>query len=311
MPESRYLSLRQYARQTFGAPLIKIPIDAGQTCPNRDGTVGRGGCVYCDPSGSGTGAAGLSSVAEQLESGLGRVRARVAEGKVRPRVVAYFQAFSNTHAPVEKLAEVYRPAFGSDEVDVVAIGTRPDCVGGEVLDFLSGLNRRKPIWLELGLQSASDETLQLINRGHTADQFADAARRASDRGFLLCAHVIVGLPGEDLGNVEETARFVAGLPVGMVKIHTLYVAYATELARWYEAGRFEPWSREDTVEGVIRFLELTRPEVVIARLTGDPRPGELIAPDWAADKAGLLRLIRDQMETQDRRQGRKAGGPGG
>ncbi len=303
MTSPLYLSLGQYARQTFGVPLIKIPLDAGFTCPNRDGTIGRGGCVYCDPLGSGTGAAGRLSVAEQLEAGLARVRTRVAEGKERPKVVAYFQAFSNTHAPVEKLAALYRPAFDSPEVDLVAIGTRPDCVGGEVLDFLSELNRKKPIWLELGLQTASDEILVKINRGHTAGQFADAARRAAERGFLLCAHVIVGLPREFFVHVEQTARFLSELPVGMIKIHTLYVPQGSVLAEWYEAGRFEPWTREDTVEGVIRFLERTRPEVVIARLTGDAKPGQLVAPTWAADKAGLLRMIRHRMTAEGRFQG--------
>jgi radical SAM protein (TIGR01212 family) len=307
MPDQLYLSLSQYARRAFGVPLIKIPLDAGFTCPNRDGTIGRGGCVYCDPLGSGTGVGGRVSVAEQLEAGLARVRARAAPGKPRPKVVAYFQAFSNTHAPVERLAEVYRPAFDSPEVDLVAIGTRPDCVEAEVLDFLSGFFKQKPIWLELGLQSADDDTLKTINRGHTAGQFAEATRRAADRGFLLCAHVIVGLPGEDFGNVEDTARFLADLPVGMVKIHTLYVARGSVLADWYESGQFEPWSREDTVEGVIRFLEHTRPEVSIARLTGDARPGELIAPPWAADKAGTLRLIQGRMTAEGRIQGKQRG----
>lgn len=301
MPDPPYLSLRQYARQTYGVPLIKIPLDAGFGCPNRDGTISRGGCVFCDARGSGTGA--RSSVEEQLDDGLARIGARRTDPTERPQVVAYFQAFTNTHAPVDRLAEIYRPAFERDEVTAMAIGTRPDCVGDEVMDLLAELNQRKPVWLELGLQTASDETLQKVNRGHTAAQFADAARRAASRGLLVCAHVIVGLPEEDLRVVEDTARFVADLPVGMVKIHTLYVARDSELARWYEAGRFVPWSREDTVEGVIRFLERTRPEVVIARLTGDPKPGQLKAPGWAADKAGTLRLIQGRMTEEGRNQG--------
>lgn len=301
MPDLPYLSLRQYARRTHGVPLIKIPLDAGLGCPNRDGTISRGGCVFCDARGSGTGA--RSSVAEQIDQGLARIRDRRADPAAKPQVVAYFQAFTNTHAPVDRLADIYRPALECDEVTVVAIGTRPDCVGPEVMDLLAELNQRKPIWLELGLQSASDETLDRINRGHTSEKFADAAERAASRGLLVCAHVIVGLPGEFFKQVEQTARFLADLPVGMIKIHTLYVARDSELARWYEAGRFEPWSREDTVEGVIRFLERTRPEVVIARLTGDPKPGQLLAPDWAGDKAGTLRLIQGRMTAEGRKQG--------
>ncbi|MBU0516648.1 MAG: TIGR01212 family radical SAM protein [Proteobacteria bacterium] len=223
MPDPPYLSLKQYARRTFGVPLLKIPLDAGLGCPNRDGTISRGGCVYCDARGSGTGA--RSSVPEQLDQGLARIRARRADPDEEPQVVAYFQAFTNTHAPIERLAEIYEPTFDHDEVTAVAIGTRPDCVGAEVMDLLAELNQRKPIWLELGLQTASNETLDRINRGHTSEKFADAARRAASQGLLVCAHVIVGLPGEDLRAVEDTARFVADLPVDMVKVHTLYVAH--------------------------------------------------------------------------------------
>ena len=295
-----YRSLSSYLKQTFGLGLGKITIDAGLSCPNRDGAISCNGCVYCNPKGSGTGLAAKMDVARQIS---------VAKEKPSPRFppgagfIAYFQAYTNTHAPIKRLTEIYRPALEDDDVKVVAIGTRPDCLGREVLELLAEINRQKPLWLELGLQSADDHTLELINRGHTAAVFADAAVRAAELGILVCAHVIIGLPGEDGRIFRKTARFLARLPVSMVKLHSLYVAQNTALADWYRAGRFTPLTRDQFVEGAIDFLQRLHRDTVIARLTGDPAPGELVAPGWAADKHSTIQAIRRTMTKNGLRQG--------
>jgi len=255
--------------------VAKISLDAGLTCPNRDGTLSRCGCIYCDEKGSGSGAneAG-SSLAEQLETGLSRMTGRA------PKFMAYFQSFTNTYAPLAELKRIWDLALSPDEIMGLAIGTRPDCLWDDVLDALEQYARDHEIWLELGLQSAVDQTLTLINRGHTAGDFAQAVGRARGRGIKILAHVILGLPGEGERETETTARFIANLGIDGVKIHSLYIPKGTQLAAMYERGDFRCLDQEEYVGLAVKFLELLPEEVVIHRLTGDPDPGALIAPAW-------------------------------
>lgn len=295
----RYFSLNKYFQQKLGFKVAKISLDAGLTCPNRDGTLSLGGCIFCDGKGSGSGAgqAGLSLV-EQLETGLDRMKGRA------DKFMAYFQSYTNTYAPPEKLKRMWDQALAPDEIIGLAVGTRPDCLPDDVLDILEAYARDYEIWLELGLQSASDRTLALINRGHTADDFSRAMARARGRGIKILAHVILGLPGEGKKEVAATAKFLANLEISGVKIHSLYVPGSTELEVMYQRGDFKCLDQDEFVDLAVNFLELIPKEVVIHRLTGDPDPKTLVAPEWSLNKHRTISLIRNRMSDLNTWQGR-------
>ena len=295
----RYFSLNKYFQQKLGFKVAKISLDAGLTCPNRDGTLSLGGCIFCDGKGSGSGAgqAGLSLV-EQLETGLDRMKGRA------DKFMAYFQSYTNTYAPPEKLKRMWDQALAPDEIIGLAVGTRPDCLPDDVLDILEAYARDYEIWLELGLQSASDRTLALINRGHTADDFSRAVARARGRGIKILAHVILGLPGEGKKEVAATAKFLANLEISGVKIHSLYVPGSTELEVMYQRGDFKCLDQDEFVDLVVNFLELIPKEVVLHRLTGDPDPKTLVAPEWSLNKHRTISLIRNRMSDLNTWQGR-------
>jgi hypothetical protein len=295
-----YLDLNTHLRGRFGERVQKITLDAGLTCPNRDGRVGRGGCLYCNVRGSGTGAwaRGLS-ITEQMREGMARLQKRYGAR----RFIAYFQSFSNTYAPGERLREIYEEALAFPQVVGLSIGTRPDCLTEEVLDLLTGYGRDHLMWLELGLQSAHDATLQRLNRGHDVSCFAHAVSQAAARGLELIAHVILGLPGEGPQEMAATAAFLAGLPLQGVKIHLLYVIQGSGLASLYQAGEYQCLGEEEYVSRVVDFMELLPPHLVIHRLTGDPHPEELVAPQWCLNKSRVLRRVREEFASRGSRQG--------
>ncbi len=295
----QYFSLNRYFQRKFGFKVARISLDAGLTCPNRDGTLSRGGCVFCNGKGSGFGAdkAGLS-LDEQLETGLDRMKGRA------DKFMAYFQPYTNTYAPAEKLERMWDQALAPDEIIGLAVGTRPDCLPDDVLDILEAYARDYEIWLELGLQSASDRTLALINRGHTADDFSRAVARARGRGLKILAHVILGLPGEGEKEVAATAKFLANLEISGVKIHSLYVPKSTELDKMYQRGDFKCIGQDEFVDLAVSFLELIPDEVVIHRLTGDPDPKTLVAPEWSLNKHRTISLIRNRLSDLNTWQGR-------
>jgi radical SAM protein (TIGR01212 family) len=287
-----YRDLATYLKERFGGRVQKITLDAGLTCPNRDGRVGRGGCLYCNDRGSGTGSWGRGlSLAAQLEEGMARLGRRYGA----ERFIAYFQSFSNTYAPVAQLRRLYEAALAYPQVVGLSVGTRPDCVPDEVLDLLAGYARERLVWLELGLQSAHDATLARLNRGHDAACFTDAVQRAATRGLEVVAHVILGLPGEGPEHMAATARYLAALPVAGVKIHLLYVVRGSGLARLYEAEEYECLTEAEYVARVVDFIVLLPRAMVIHRLTGDPHREEFLAPVWCLDKARVLRLIREEF----------------
>lgn len=306
-----YLDLNTHLRQRFGERVQKITLDAGLTCPNWDGRVGIGGCLYCNARGSGTGAwaRGLSITA-QMQQGLARLQQRYGAKKF----IAYFQSFSNTYAPLEVLRELYQQALAFPEVVGLSIGTRPDCLEEEVLDLLAAYRRHYLVWLELGLQSAHDRTLKRLNRGHDVSCFTGAVAQAAARGLEVIAHVILGLPGEGPQEMAATAAYLAGLPLKGVKIHLLYVSRGSGLARLYQAGAYQCLAEEEYVSRVVDFIELLPPQLVIHRLTGDPHPEELLAPTWCLDKSRVLRRIREEFSRRGSRQGSRLlairGGPG-
>ncbi len=300
----RYTDLNTYLRGLFGQRVHKLTIDAGFTCPNRDGTISTGGCIYCNPYGSGTGAyrRGLS-IAQQLEQS----KLAVARRFKARKFIAYFQAFTNTYAPLERLKACWDQALAVKDVVGLAIGTRPDCVNGPILDLLEKYARTHLVWLEYGLQSAHDKTLELINRGHDFACFKKAVEATRGRGIKICAHLILGLPGEDRSMMLATADAVAGLKIDGVKLHLLYVIKGTALARMYRRGLYRCLNRQQYVELVCDVLERLPPQMVIQRLTGDPHRRQLLAPQWALEKQVTLEAIRRQLEQRDTWQGRLLG----
>jgi radical SAM protein (TIGR01212 family) len=300
MNTRRYRDLNTALREQFGCRVQKITLDAARTCPNRDGTLGVGGCIYCNVKGSGTGLSQQYSILQQLEHGKERLRRRYKAKKF----IAYFQSFSNTYGPLDELKKLYLEALAVEDVVGLAIGTRPDCVADDVLDMLADFNRWTYLWLEYGLQSIHDRTLRLINRGHDVAAFADAVERTRRRGLDICVHVILGLPNEDKEDMLATARALAKLDIQGIKVHLLYVIQGTPLADLYQRGNYRCLGREEYVDIVCEFIALLPPQVVIHRLTGDPHPSELLAPEWALEKQTNLQAVRDALESRDLWQGK-------
>jgi radical SAM protein (TIGR01212 family) len=296
----RYRPLADYLRQRFGARVRTLALDAGFTCPNVDGTVTTGGCVYCDnrsfsPNRRLPRATLRAQVARGIAILSGRYRAE--------RFLAYFQAGTNTHGPLDKLRRLYDEALDHPLVVGLVVGTRPDSVPDAVLDLLEEYARTRPVFLELGLQTIHDRSLDWMNRGHHADAFFDAIDRCRGRNLELCAHVILGLPGESRDDMLATARAVAGLPLHGVKIHNLYVVRGTPLEDQYRRGDAAVLGRDEYVSVVCDFLELLPPDMVIHRLSGEAPGDYLVAPDWCRDKPALLRAIDAELVRRDSRQG--------
>ena len=295
-----YRDLNSYLKGRFGERVQKITLDAGLTCPNRDGRVGTGGCLYCNVRGSGTGAWDRGqSITAQMQAGIARLARRYGAAQF----IAYFQSFSNTYAPIEKLRELYDAALAFPQVVGLSLGTRPDCLPDDVLDLLAGYARERLVWLELGLQSAHDATLRRLNRGHDVACFTAAATRAAARGLEVVAHVILGLPGEGPREVAATAAYLGRLPVHGVKIHLLYVVKDSGLAHLHQAGEYVCLTEEQYVQRVADFIERLPAHLVIHRVTGDPHPEELVAPAWCLDKARVLRRLQDEFAHRGTRQG--------
>lgn len=301
---NRYNDLNSYLRGLFGCRVQKITVDAGLSCPNRDGAIATGGCIYCNSQGSGTGAHGRGlSIAAQLEAG----KAAMARRYRAEKFIAYFQSFSNTYAPVERLRALYEEALGVEGVVGLFIGTRPDCVPEPVLDLLQEMARRCLVWVEYGLQSARDATLALIHRGHDAACFLKALEATHRRGIQVCAHVILGLPGESGADARFTADTLAAAGVDGVKLHNLYVVKGTRLDTLFRSGAYRCLERQEYVEQVVDVLERLPAKIVIQRLTGDPHPEELAAPPWSREKAATLKAIHETLERRNTWQGKLCG----
>ena len=298
----RYRDFNTYLREQFGERVQRISLDAGLGCPNRDGTVSEGGCIFCDAKGSGTGAfsEGRESISRQIANAEGFIRKRYKAHKF----IAYFQSFTNTYASVSHLKRIYDEALNHPDMVGLSVGTRPDCVNEEILGMISAYEKNHLVWMEYGLQSAHDKTLQTINRGHSVTCFERAVRMTHHFNLNTCAHVILGLPGENRRMMLETARFLADLPVQGVKIHLLYVIRGTPLARLYEKGAFRSLERDEYANLVADFLELLPPDMIIQRLTGDPGKSDLLAPSWAIHKMENLRTIQDTLKRRETWQGR-------
>jgi len=297
----RFYDFNTYLRSQFGCRVQKITVDAGLTCPNRDGHLATGGCTYCNARGSGTGAyAQGRSVTEQLMAG----KQALARRYKAKKFIAYFQSFSNTYAPLDRLEQLYSGALAVEDVVGLSIGTRPDCISEPVLSLLQGYAQEYLIWVEYGLQSAHDSTLQRINRGHDVACFQTAVAATRDRGIKICAHVILGLPDESKQDMLATADFLRELDLDGVKLHVLYVVKGTPLETLYRQGRYRCLEQVEYIDLVCDFLERLPQGMVIQRLTGEPHPAELVAPNWTLQKAVTLELIQANLEARDTWQGK-------
>jgi uncharacterized protein len=302
-----YHTLNFFYHKKFGQKIRKISLDAGFNCPNRDGALATGGCVFCDPeSFSPSRRLKLSSILAQLEEGIGRLSARYVAGGF----VAYFQPGTNTYAPVDRLRSVFEEALAHPKVVGLAIGTRPDCVPDAVLDLLAELSKRTYLIVEYGLQSTHNRSLDWIERGHDFHTFVDAYKRSRMRNLLVGVHVILGLPGETSEDMLTTARELACLEIHAVKLHNLYAVRNTPLAEMVARGEVELPRFEDYVNRVVDFLELLPPECVIDRLSGDAPPQYLVGPQWCLDKRAIRTAVEAEFRRRGTRQGSGFGGQG-
>jgi len=300
--KNRYYDLNSYLRNIFGCRVQKISLDAGLTCPNRDGSIATGGCIYCNSRGSGTGALqkGLS-ITEQILKGKESLKRRYKAKKF----IAYFQSFSNTYGPYEKLKGLYKEALAIDDIVGLSVGTRPDCVDESILTLLEGYTKDYLVWIEYGIQSIHDRTLTFINRGHDVRCFKRAVKATRTRGIKICTHVILGLPFEDRRDMLATAEAVAAMGIDGIKIHLLYVIKGTGMEKLYQEGTYRCLEQDEYANLVCDFLELLPPDMVIQRLTGDPHPDELVAPEWSLRKNETLSLIKKILADRDSWQGKR------
>jgi radical SAM protein (TIGR01212 family) len=300
--KNRYYDLNSYLRNIFGCRVQKISLDAGLTCPNRDGSVATGGCIYCNSQGSGTGAfkKGIS-ITEQIIKGKEFLRKRYKAKKF----IAYFQSFSNTYGPYERLKDLYEEALAIDDIVGLSIGTRPDCIDESILALLEDYIKDYLVWIEYGIQSIHDRTLTFINRGHDVNCFKKAVKVTMNRGIKICTHVILGLPFEDRADMLATAEAIAAMGIDGIKIHLLYVIKGTRMEKLYQEGKYRCLEQEEYANLVCDFLELLPPDMVIQRLTGDPHPAELVAPEWSMRKNETLLRIKQVLADRDSWQGKK------
>ena len=283
-----YTTLNDHYRAKFGCKVYKLSIDGGFTCPNRDGTVGFGGCIFCSAAGSGEFAAGEnSSVAAQLEQAKARVSAKNKGGKY----IAYFQSFTNTYAPVEVLREKFTAALAPEDIVGLSVGTRPDCLPEDVIALLAKLNRIKPVTVELGLQTIHKPSVAYIRRGYVNQVYFDAVARLKAAGLEVVTHIILGLPGETALMAAETTRKAVEAGTDGVKFHLLHVLRGTDLETDYRAGKFDCLTLEEYTQWLKLCLAELPPRVVVHRLTGDGAKRDLVAPLWSADKKRVLNYL--------------------
>lgn len=297
MNHKPYRHLKGYLIERYGEVVYRIPIVAGFTCPNKDGTKGRGGCIYCDPTGSGFSVDGQKSIREQMLERIEKLRAKGVK-----KYMAYFQANSNTYAPVKKLKELYDSAI-SDDIVILDVSTRPDLASEETLELLESYKEKLDVIIEFGLQTANFWTLKKLNRGHTLAEFIDAVIRAKKHGLEVVAHVIVNLPWDTMTDVIETAKILSALSVDGVKIHSLYVVEGTALGKMYKKGLIQICDLHEYIERVITFLEFLDPEIVIHRLVADPPKEGTLFANWGLPKIEIINRIEKKMKEENRRQG--------
>lgn len=300
--DKRFHTWNWEMRQTFGTKIFKVMLDAGFTCPNLDGTVAKGGCTFCSARGSGDFAGDRRL---DLVTQFNQVRDRQHRKWPKAKYIGYFQAYTNTYAPVAVLREYYETILKQPGVVGLSIATRPDCLPDDVVEYLAELNERTYLWIELGLQTVHEETSKIINRAHDTACFIDAVERLRKHGIRTCAHIIYGLPGEDRDMMLETGRTVAELEVEGIKIHLLHVMKKTPMAHQWKQGLVRFLEQDEYIDLVVDTLEMLPPEMVVHRVTGDAPRDLLIGPMWSANKWEVLNGIDRRLEQRNTWQGKK------
>lgn len=292
-----YYSLNQYLKDTFGGKVYKIALDGGFTCPNRDGTLDTRGCIFCSGKGSGEFSENRElSITRQIENGKKRLEKKIKDGKY----IAYFQAFTNTYASVQKLKKIYMEAITHPDIVGISIATRPDCIPDDVIELLIELNQIKPVWVELGLQTIHEKTADYIRRGYPLCVFDEAVSKLKKASIITVVHVILGLPGESRRDMLDTVDYVGKSGVSGIKLQLLHVIEGTDLATDYKKGNFDTLSMEDYVELVAECIALLPENMVIHRLTGDGDKKTLIAPLWSGDKKKVLNALNQKIKAYNR-----------
>lgn len=287
----KYTTLNSYLKEKFGCKVYKISLNCGFTCPNRDGTLGYGGCIFCSEGGSGDFAESRTlSVTEQIESGKERVKNKIKSGKY----IAYFQAFTNTYADVNTLEKIFSEAINHPDIVALSIATRPDCLEQEKVELLSRLNKIKPIFVELGLQTVNEKTAKYIRRGYALDIYDDAVKRLHEQGINVVTHIIIGLPYETKEDMLSSVKYVCKVTDG-IKLQLLHILKGTDLAKDYFEHKFEVLSLEEYTDIIAECVKIIPENVVIHRLTGDGAKKDLIAPLWSADKKKVLNTINKRL----------------
>lgn len=298
--EKRFYSLDYFYRQKFGSKVARVTIDGGFTCPNRDGTVSSGGCIFCGTSGAGEFCADKAlPILQQIN-----IQKTVLQNKWKElKIIPYFQSFTNTYAAVDVLRKKYEEALTAEECVGLSIATRADCLGNDVLDLLEELKSRTFLQVELGLQTVNDKTAQVINRGYSLDVFTQSVQALQSRGIEIVAHLIVGLPGEDRTDYLNAVRYISDMKINGVKIQVLYLLQDAPLMQWYTEGKIKFVERFEYIDTIAAMLSYLSPQVVVHRLTGDPPWRSLIEPKWTTDKKQILNQINQYLKEKNIYQG--------
>ncbi len=288
----RYTSLNSYLKRRFGTKVYKLALDGGMTCPNRDGTKGTGGCIFCSMGGSGDFAESRKlSITEQIEKAKARVSDKIKSGKY----IAYFQAYTNTYAPVDYLEKIFTEAMENPSVTAISVATRPDCLPDDVMSLLAELNKIKPVWVELGLQTVHPKSAEYIRRGYGLDVYDNAVKRLKENGLEVITHIILGLPGETTDQMLQTVDYVCKSGIDGIKLQLLHVLRGTDLEKEYNAGIFKTLTLDEYVDIIEKCVEIIPKNVVVHRLTGDGAKRDLIAPLWSADKKRVLNELKKHV----------------
>ena len=287
----KYTSLNQYLKNRFGTKVYKIALDGGFTCPNRDGTLGTRGCIFCSKGGSGDFAESRAlDIKTQIELGKSRVSGKIKDGKY----IAYFQAFTNTYASVDRLESLYMQAIEHEDIVALSIGTRPDCLGDEVIELLERLNKIKPIFVELGLQTIHEDSAKYIRRGYELSVYDDAVRRLHKAGLNVVTHLIIGLPNETKEDMLKSVEYVCNVTDG-IKLQLLHILKGTDLEEQYNAGKIKVLTLDEYCDIICDCIKIIPTNVVVHRLTGDGAKKDLIAPLWSADKKNVLNTLNKRI----------------
>lgn len=299
--EKPYHSLDYELKRQFGEKVYKLALNGGMTCPNRDGKVGTRGCIFCSQGGSGDFAASASlSISDQIDL---EERLLLTKRPVK-KYIAYFQAYTNTYGELSYLRKIFTEAISRPEIAALSIATRPDCLSEEILDLLEELNRKKPVWIELGLQTIHEKTAKFIRRGYPLSCFEEAVRNLHLRRLTVIVHVILGLPGETKNDMLQTVSYLNEQPIQGIKLQLLHILKQTDLADYYESHPFHVLEMEEYVSLVIDCLEILSPDITVHRLTGDGPKDLLIAPLWSTKKRSVLNAIHQELKNRHTWQGR-------